>query len=118
MDLQLPYSAHLRLHRLESTPANLFTHAPALTTDYEYTVPFIPGLGTSIAFSNTEQSRFAFMPEEGMSIYAASEERFNIPGNPVFKYLFSWAGYYSVGATHAVLEPHLRWLGTSAHHRF
>jgi len=91
---------------------NISTHAAALTTDYEYTAPFIPGLGTSLTYSNSLRSRNAFMSEEGMDIYGATEGRFNF-GTPVWKYLFSWAGYYSVGATHAVLEPHLRWLGSS-----
>jgi Tol biopolymer transport system component len=80
--------------------------------DFEFQKPMIPGFGGSLTFSRTEKSQLGFMPEEGTILSAVGEARTNPDEFTLYKYLLSASQYIRVG-DHSVLNPVVRWLGSS-----
>ena len=92
---------------------SITTHERTPSDDYEFSVPYVPGIGASITYSKVESSKLAITPEEGYSIGFTNEMKFNTPAYPIYKYLASFTSYFRLGGEHSILQPTVKWLGSS-----
>jgi Tol biopolymer transport system component len=91
---------------------DLNTGARVASGDFEFSRPIIPGYGASIGYAKLEQSRLGFMTEEGTELSLTGEARVNPANFTLYKYLARASQYIRTG-DHSVLNPTLRWLGSS-----
>jgi len=82
------------------------------SNDFELAKPLIPGFGAQIGYSRVERSPLGFMTEEGTELSLASEARNNPDEFTLYKYMARASQYIPIGS-HSVLNPVVRWLGSS-----
>ncbi len=80
--------------------------------DFQYSNPYVPGIGASLAFTNARTTRLGFMPEMGEDLSIGARNIFNLDRYSVLKYQVGWNHYFGLG-NHFVLRSKTQWLGSS-----
>ncbi|MBU6154501.1 MAG: PD40 domain-containing protein [Bdellovibrionales bacterium] len=80
--------------------------------DFQYSNPYVPGFGASLAFTNARTTRLGFMPELGEELILSARNLYNLDRYSILRYRFGWNHYFGLG-NHFVLRSKAQWLGSS-----